>query len=139
MAENESIPSKSDDPVPSYFEFEVIKDGNIALELKSQTDAIVLDGVTGDVLETASKQVISGTLLKKNDIVGVTLWSSRTVEGEVKSYVEVTINERVCMSRAVRINGADIIPSIYIDSVAKVRQNINGRNILFDKGRYVFH
>ena len=40
MAKNESILSKSDYPVPSYFEFKVIKDGNIVIELKTNQNEV---------------------------------------------------------------------------------------------------
>ena len=139
MAEDENISSKSDDPVSSYFEFEVINDGNIAIELKNATNSIMIDGVMGDVLETSTNQVISGTPLKKNNVVGVSVWSSRTVENGIVSRLEVTIDGKACMSRASRINGADIIPSIYMDSAAKVRPNINYKTTVVDKGKYVLH
>ena len=36
MAKDESIALNSDDPVPSYFEFEVMKEGYIVMELRSK-------------------------------------------------------------------------------------------------------
>ena len=139
MAKDESIALNSDDPVQSYFEFKVIKEGNIAVELRSKKTgvAMVYDGDKGDVLETKSDQVISGKPLKKNDVVGVSVWSSRTVENDIVSHCEVIIKGKVCMSRAVKINGADIIPSIYMDSAAKVRPNINDKNSWVNKGVYL--
>ena len=141
MAKHESIASNSDDPVPSYFEFEVIKEGNVTMELISNKTRVsmVYDGEMGEVLESNSNQVISGKPLKKNDVVGVSVWSSRTVEHGVLSLCEITINGKVCISRAVKIIGADIIPSIYMDSAAKIRPNIKDKNIRFDKSKYVLH
>ena len=141
MAEDESITLNSDDPVPSYFEFEVMKEGCIVMELISKRTKVtmVYDGQQGDVLEASSDQVISGKPLKKNDVVGVSVWSSRTVEHDIVSLCEITIKGKVCTSRAVKIKGSDIIPSIYMDSVAKVRPNINDKNIKVDQGKYVLH
>ena len=137
MAEDEIIALNSDDPVPSYFEFEVMKEGYILMELRSKKTNVtmVYDGELGDVLETNSNQVISGKPFKKNNVVGVSVWSSRTVENGIVSLCEITIDGKVCMSRAVRINGADIIPSIYMDSAAKVRPNTNDINIRVDQGK----
>ena len=141
MANDESIALDSDDPVLSYFEFEVIKEGKMAIELRSENTGVtmVYDGELGDALETNSNQVISGKPLKKNNVVGVSVWSSRRVENGIVSLCEVTIDGKVCVSRAVRINGADIIPSIYMDSAAKVRPYINDKSILVDKGKCVLH
>ena len=141
MAEDESIALNSDDPVPSYFEFEVVKEGYIVMELRSKRTKVtmVYNGQQGDVLEPNSNRVISGKPLKKNDVVGVSVWSSRTVEQDILSLCEITIKGKVCTSRAVKIKGSDIIPSIYMDSAAKVRPNINEKRALVNKGKYVLH
>ena len=141
MAEDENIALNSDDPLPSYFEFEVMKEGYIVLELRSKRTKVtmVYDGQLSDVLECNTNQVLSGKPFKKNNVVGVSVWSSRTVENGIVSLCEITIDGEVCMSRAVRINGADIIASIYMDSTAKVRPNIKDKNIRADQGKYVLH
>ena len=141
MAEDESIALNSDDPVPSYFEFEVVKEGYIVMELRSKRTKVtmVYNGQQGDVLESNSNQVISGKTLKKNDVVGVSVWSSRTVEHDIVSLCEIIINGKVCTSRAIKIKGSDIIPSIYMDSSAKVLPNIDDKNIWVGKGKCVLH
>ena len=138
LSQNAEMPTISDHPVSSSFEVEVIKEGNLAIELKSQTDSILYDGVTGDVLETSSKMVIAGTPLLSGSIVKVTVWPYKVVKNDVQNMIEFKVNGKVCTSRAIRIQGHDIIPLVHVDSITKFKLNDCEKNNQLDKGKHHF-
>ena len=129
-----------DVPVRSYFEVKVVKQGNLAIELRSSTDSVLYDGLHGDVLESSTRNVLPGTPLSTGSIVGVDLWTFKKERGGSRSLCEFKINNELATSRALSIEGSNIVPSLYLDpKTAKVEFNTGDKKYKFDKGTHLPH
>ena len=117
MATNDDFEFSSDDPVRSSFKVNGIKDGKLIVELKGGKDAVIYDGLSGDILETSSNLVLPGVSISPGSVVEVILWSMKTEDGEVQSLCQFKVNGTTISSRSLVLNGYDIIPSIYVSTM----------------------
>ena len=120
MATNDDFESSSYDPVRSSFKVNGIKDGNLIVELKGGKDAVIYDGLSGDILETSSNLVLPGISIIPGSVVEVILWSMKTEDGEVQSLCQFEVDGTIISSRALVLNGYDITPSIFVSSMESV-------------------
>ena len=125
MATNDDFELSSDDPVRSSFKVNGIKDGNLIVKLKSVRDEVIYDGLSGDFLETSSNLVLPGRSIIPGSLVEVILWSMKTEDGEVQSLCQFEVNGTIISSRALVLNGYDIIPSIYVSTMEFVNIEIS--------------
>ena len=103
-------------PYRTYFEIEIEREGNIALELKSESDSIIYDGLTGDVLRGLSKEVFSGTKLQTGSSLEVSAWTLEEKENVPHTLVEFFVDGTNAYKRPILITGSDIKPTVYIDT-----------------------
>ena len=87
------------------------------VELKSATDAVIYDGISGDILEISSNLVLPGIPTIPGSVVEVILWSMKTEEGKVQSLCQFEVNGIIMSSRSLVLNGYNIIPSIYVSNM----------------------
>ena len=125
MATNDDFKFSSDDPVRSSFKVNGIKDGNLIVELKGEKDAVIYDGLSGDILETSSNLVLPGVSISPGSVVEVILWSMKTEYGKVQSLCQFEVDGTIISSRALVLNGYDIIPSIYVSTIEFVKIETN--------------
>ena len=125
MATNDDFELSSDDPVRSSFKVNGIKDGNLIVELMAAKDAVIYDGLSGDILETSSNLVLPGISIIPGSVVEVILWSMKTEDGEVQSLCQFEVDGTIISSRTLVLNGYDIIPSIYVSTMEFVKIEIS--------------
>ena len=67
-------------------------------------------------METSSNLVLPGISIIPGSVVEVILWSMKTEDGEVQSLCQFEVDGTIISSRALVLNGYDIIPSIYVST-----------------------
>ena len=108
-----------------------------SLEKRSSRDSVLYDGLHGDVLDNSYKKVLPGIPLSTGSVVGIDLWTIQLEGGGLRSLCEFKINNEVAASRALSMEGSNIIPSLYLDpKVAKVEFNTGGKKYKFDYGKH---
>ena len=116
-ATNDHGCSFDEEPVRSYFEVNGINDENMIIELKSDTDSVIYDGVSGDTLENSSSLVIPGAPLVTGSVVKVIIWTMVTNEGDIQSLCQFETDGKMISSRSLILNGSDIVPTIYVNEM----------------------
>ena len=125
MATNDDFEFSFDGPIRYSFKVNGIEDENLIVELKSATDAVIYDGISGDILETSSNLVLPGIPITLGSVVEVILWSMKSKDGEVQSLCQFEVDGITMSSRALVLNGYDIIPSIYVSTIEFVKIETN--------------
>ena len=115
--------AKSDDngqkiqfPFRTYFEIEIEREGNIALELKCESDSVIYDGLTGDILRGLSKEVFSGIKLQTGSSLEVSAWTCEEKRNMPHTLVEFYVDGKIACKRPISIIGSNINPVVYIDT-----------------------
>ena len=122
-------------PGRTYFEVEVLQHGNIAIEMKSGNDAIIYDGLLGDILETSTKLVLPGACLKTGSTLGVTTWTLKEKDDKPYSIINFALNGQDIGRRGLRLNGENVSAHVYIDPEnADVKINLGSDQFKHDEG-----
>lgn len=110
-------------PQRFYFEVDVIQDGNIAIEIKSDSDVCLYDGLLGEILHTGNKTVTQGKPFQNGDIIGCNMWMFAMKRVYMKGvYASVlystctfSINGEDICKRPFAVEGTKISPMVYCD------------------------
>jgi hypothetical protein len=87
MAEEDNDESNMEYYRGYYFEVEITLAGNMCIELKSSSGALLYDGLFGDLLHLSTKAVFPGVPFSDSSVVGIHVWSIKTDDKNVKSMV----------------------------------------------------
>ena len=97
-------------PSRIYFEIEIEREGNIALELKSENDSIIYEGLTGDILRSLSKEVFSGIKLQTGSFLEVRAWTLEEKGNIPHTWIEFFVDGTNACRRPIWIMGSNINP-----------------------------
>ena len=120
----------------TYFEVEIIKKGNIVIEVLTSDDSILYDFLRGDVVCSSSYLVLNGTPLSDGDILGVNIWTVDNRDEVQESFCEFSVNGNVTCGRSVPILGTDIKVLLGFEGETTIfKANVGSMPFKFDQGK----
>ena len=123
-------------PGRRYMELEIVKEGNIAIALKSSNEAIIYDGLFGDVLESKTNLVFPGASLTSGSTLGITIWTVKE-EDAIGAYSLITfaLNGKDICLKGLRLNGGKVSAHVYSDPEnSDVKVNLGSSPFKHDQG-----
>ena len=131
-----NLPSKTDLSKGFYFELSIIKEGNVAIEIKSEKSVIFYDGLHGEIILTDRNIVVPSKPFKNGDTIGCTIWPfSLHRIGECYSSIQFTINGKATSLGSHVLIGENITPAVYAEEGnALLDLNLGDNRFQFNQG-----
>ena len=131
-----NLPSKTELPKGFYFELSIIKEGNIAIEIKSENSVVFYDGLHGEIILTDRNIVVPAKPFKNGDTIGCTIWPfSLHRIGECYSSIQFSINGKATSLGNHSLQGENITPAVYAEERnALLDLNLGDKNFQFNEG-----
>ena len=131
-----NMPSKTELSKGFYFELNIIKEGNVAIEIKSENSVVFYDGLHGEIILTDRNIVVPAKPFKNGDIIGCTIWPfSLHRIGECYSSIQFTINGKATSLGNHSLQGECITPAVYAEERnALLDLNLGDKKFQFNEG-----
>ena len=119
-----------------YFELSIIKEGNIAIEIKSENSVVFYDGLHGEIILTDRNIVVPAKPFKNGDTIGCTIWPfSLHRIGTCYSSIQFSINGKATSLGSHALIGEKITPAVYAEERnASLDINLGDKTFQFNQG-----